>query len=705
MMILSSRLLLRSGLAAAVAALLAAPAITCAETAPATVAKPAAAPAAVPDRSQAYYHTGLAAIRMAEATAEGRMDRLNQAIDEYKLAIAADPNSPELATSLATIYFHAGRLKEAETAARAVIKLYPDNVEAHKLLGKVYLRQLSEGHGGNTSGSSATATLDAAIAEYQKLIPLDPKSVENHMLLGQLFSAKGQGKKAEAEFEAARAIEPSSEEVVLNLARLYAENADAASQIKLIESIPAADRSSRMEAVLGNAYEQDKKLKEAIAAYRRAIELEPDDTRLVEALGQALSQDEQFDEALKAFHHLAELDPDNFNALIRQGELLRRMGRYDEALKTVREARKKDPKSLDAGYNEGLLLDVLGHYDEAAKVLEDMVDQTSHANGAYTAEEKANRAIFLERLASVYKEQNKSTEAAATYGKMVELGGDTARRGYQGQVDVWSDAKNFDKSIEAARKASDAFPKDREMKLLLSGELVDHGQVDEGLAMARSLLNGSADDRPTLLAIGQMCVRLRRYKEAEDAFNKATPLSTKKEEQGYLFFLRGELAERQKHFDVAEAEFRRMLDIDPTNTMTLNYLGYMLADKTTRYQDALKLIRKAVELDPLNGAYLDSLGWVYFKMGDYELAEENLRQAIERDQSDPTVHEHMGELYEKTGRIRLAAAQWEAAIAGFNRSAPADVEPGEVAKLQRKLEAAKARMAKQDSATNKGRTE
>ena len=72
----------------------------------------------------------------------------------------------------------------------------------------------------------------------------------------------------------------------------------------------------------------------------------------------------------------------------------------------------------------------------------------------------------------------------------------------------------------------------------------------------------------------------------------------------------------------------------------------------------------------MNGAYLDSLGWVYFKLGQYELAEDNLRQAVERDQTDPTVHEHLGDLYEKTGRIRLAAAQWELSLARVRQVGP-----------------------------------
>jgi tetratricopeptide (TPR) repeat protein len=132
--------------------------------------------------------------------------------------------------------------------------------------------------------------------------------------------------------------------------------------------------------------------------------------------------------------------------------------------------------------------------------------------------------------------------------------------------------------------------------------------------------------------------------------------------------------------------------------MTLNYLGYMLADKGTRLPEALKMIRKALEQEPMNGAYLDSLGWVYFKMGEYELAEENLRRAVERDHSDPTVHDHLGDLYEKTGRIRLAAAQWQLSLTEFAKSAPADVEPTEVSKVQKKLETARVKLARQENA-------
>ena len=469
---------------------------------------------------------------------------------------------------------------------------------------------------------------------------------------------------------------------------------------KVIEDVPQDDRTPKMELALGAAYDQLKQPKDAIAAYKRANDMEPGDPRTLDALAEALLNDNQFDEALKQFKLLADADPENAETYVHIGEIQRRQGKYEDALATIHTALKKDPTSLEAGFNEGLLLDVLGRLDEAAQTYENLLQQPTlyHANGAYTAEEKNNRGIFLERLGSVYHEQNKVDKAIAIYQKMIDLGGDMALRGYQGQVDIYRDARQFDKAIEVSRKAVASDPKNRDLKLMLAGELADQGNADEGLALAKGLLDNSDNDRTVWLALSQMDIRLRRWKDAEDAIDKAATLTTKKEDKTYLVFLRGELAERQKHFDPAVQLFQQVLELDPNNAMTLNYLGYMMADKGIRLPEALKMIRKAVELEPMNGAFLDSLGWVYFKLGDYELAEENLRQAVARDQSDPTVHDHLGDLYEKTGRVRLAAAQWELSLAEYAKSAPADVEPGDVAKVQKKLETARVKLAKQENA-------
>jgi tetratricopeptide (TPR) repeat protein len=662
-------------------------------------------PTEMPNRAAAYFHLGLANIYEDEAGETGNNEDARLAIEEYKSALNADPGSSQLNNGLADLYFRTGHLHEAESTARALLKAWPDDVDAHKLLGRIYLRQLSDASNSVSSQSPSGNVLDQAIAEFEKIVSLQPKSVEDRMVLGQLYNVKHEAKKAEEEFQTAQAIEPESEEVVLNLARLYAESNDIDHAIKVIESVPVTDRTPKMEFTLGAAYDQLKRPKDAIAAYQRAADLDPSDTHTLDALGQALLADDQLDEAMKQFKLLAQADPEDTEAFIHISEIQRRQGKYEDALATIRKARKQDPTSLEAGFNEGLLLDVLGRFDESAQTYEKMVDATSHANGAYTAEEKSNRSFFLEHLGAVYHEQNKTDQAVAVYQKMIDMGGEQAIRGYEGQVDTYGEAKMFDKASEIAKKAADANPKDVDLKLTLAGALVEQGKTEDGLALTKGLLTNTDKDRAVWMRLGQFYTQMRRWKEAEDALNKAESLTTKKEDRTYLLFLRGELAERQKHSDTAEAFFRQVLELDPSNAMTLNYLGYMLADKGIRLPEAVKLIRKAVDLEPMNGAYLDSLGWAYFKLGQYELAEENLRQAVERDQTDPTVHDHLGELYEKTGRIRLAAAQWELSVAEYAKSAAADVEPGDMAKVQHKLESARVRLAKQDSATGQPKPE
>ncbi|HUN83442.1 MAG TPA: tetratricopeptide repeat protein [Terracidiphilus sp.] len=654
-----------------------------------------------PERAKAYFHAAMADVYEEEAVTTGRSEYVTHAIEEYKDALNADPNSAELNDGLAELYFRVpGHTRDAEATARNLLKTSPNDIDAHKLLGRIYLRQLSESQNAVSSTSPSGNALDQAIAEYEKIASLEPKNTEDRMILGQLYTVKHEPDKAEEQFKIARSIEPDSEEVVLNLARIYAENGNVEQAVKIIESVPESDRTGKMEFALGAAYDQLKRPKDAIAAYQRAADMDPDDTRSMGALAQALLNDDQLDAALKEYRAMAEAEPDDVSTLIHISEIQRRQGKYEDALATIQKASKNDldnSNQLEIGYNKGLLLDVLGRYDEAAQTYEKMVEATSHANGAYTAEEKNNRGIFLARLGGVYHEQNKVDLAIATYQKMIDLGGDQALQGYQGEVDTYRDAKMFDKALEISQKAVAANPKNTDLKLMLAGELADEGKADEGLAMAKGLLDNSDKDRLVWLTLAQMDTRLHRWKDAEDALNKADPLSTKKDDKVYVLFLRGALAERQKHYEPAEQYFRQALALDPSNAMVLNYLGYMLADKSTKLTEALQMIRKAVEQEPMNGAYLDSLGWAYFKLGQYELAEENLRQAVERDQTDPTVHEHLGDLYEKTGRIRLAAAQWQLSLTEFAHSVPADVEPGDVSKVEKKLENARVKLAKEES--------
>ena len=622
----------------------------------------------------------------------GRSDYATQAVEQYKLALDADPSSRLLQDGLAELYFKIGRIREAVTAAQDQVTKNPNDLEAHTLLGKVYLRSL-----GDMQNAQSGQMLQLAIGEYEKLAQLKPDDVETHLLLGQLYGLNHDSAKAEAQFKAAQKIDANSEEVALNMARLYSEQGDPKRAADVLNAIPVDDRSARIEFALGASYEQLKKNKDAVAAYHRALNIEPDNLDTERGLANALLADGQLDEALKVLNGIVAAEPQDAQSQIHISEIERRQGHYDEALKTLDKAKPLAPESLELTYNEALLYDSLGRYDDATGVLTKLVADTAHADGKYSDSEKANRSIFLDRLAIIYREENKTAEAVAAYKQLVALGGEYVKNGYQGQIDAYRDAHQWKEASAAAAEVAKAMPNDHAIQLMYAGQLADTGQVDQGVALAKAQLavtKGTADERDSHLALAQIYIRLKRWNDAASELNSAEALASKPDDKLYVLFLRGTLYDRQKEYDQAEVEFRKALAIDPQNPTILNYLGYMLADRGVRLPEALTMIRKAVELDPQNGAFLDSLGWAYYKSGQYGLAEENLRKANERINSDPTVHDHLGEVYEKTGNLKLAVAQWERSMSEYASSLPADADPTDVAKVQRKLENARVKLAK-----------
>ncbi len=652
----------------------------------------AKAPSAAPDRAAAYYHYGLAHLYEDMAVNAGRSDYATQAVEQYKLALDADPDSRLLQDGLADLYFKIGRIREAVTAAQDQVNKYPDDVEAHTLLGKVYLRSL-----GDMQSAQSGQMLQLAIAEYEKLAQLKPNDVETRLLLGQLYSLNHDSAKAEAQFKAAQGIDANSEEVVLNMARLYSEQGDFKRASDALNSVPVDDRTARIEFAIGASYDQLKKPKEAAAAYRRSLELESENLDAQRGLANALLADGQLDEALKVLNDIVAAEPQDAQSQIHISEIQRRQGHYEEALATLNKAKPLAPDSLELSYNEALLYDSLGRYDDAIGVLNTLVTSSVHADGKYSEQEKANRSLFLDRLGIIYREENKTAEAVAAYKQLVEIGGDYAKGGYQGQIDAYRDAHQWKEATAVAADAAKALPKDRSVQLMYASQLADTGKVDEGIALAKAELSSTGtapEDREAHLALAQMYTRLKRWSDAASELNKAEASTTKPEEKLYVYFLRGTLADRQKQYDEAEAQFRRALVIDPQNATILNYLGYMFADRGVRLPEALVLIRKAVDLDPQNYAYLDSLGWAYYKSGQYALAEENIRKANERNNGDPTIHDHLGEVYEKTGKLKLAVAQWERSMTEYAHSLPADADPADVAKVQHKLENARVKLSK-----------
>jgi len=667
-------------------------------TSPVQETKPA--PSTVPaatrrvDKAAAYYHYALAHMYEEQVAVYGRSELASKAIEEYRLAIEADPSSEYLTSGLAELYAKTGRIRDAVLEAQDILKRDPNNLEAHKLLGRIYLRSLGDMQT-NTAGSGNVLKL--AIEQYEQIIKIEPNNVDDHLLLGRLYRLDNELQKAEAEFKTAVQLQPDSEEAVTTLAYLYNEEGDTTRAVQVLGAVPDASKSAKLYSALGYTYEQQKQYKQAIDAYRHAIELDRDNLDAIRGLAQNLLNDGQTDAALEQYKIIADANPEDAQTYLKIAEIDRRNGKFDEALENLRKAESLVQDSIEVPYNIAAVYQSQGRYDEATKVLQDLLDKTEKKDNNYSAGEKNNRAVFLERLGTIYREEQNYTLAVDTFRKMLALGDENAVRGYQQVIDTYRESKQWPQATAAAKEATQKLPNDRGLKMVYAAQLADAGQSDKAIADVRSLLKGGPEDRDVYITLGQMYTRLKQFDDAQQAFEKAEELSAKPDDKQYVYFLRGSSFEREKKYDQAEEMFRKVLANDPQSAMTLNYLGYMLADRGVKLEEAITMIKKAVDLDPANGAYLDSLGWAYFKQAKYDQAEEQLLKAAQKMGSDPTVQDHLGDLYQKTGRLKLAAAHWERALNEWNKTVAAEVDQDDLARVSKKLESAKVKIAKEES--------
>ena len=647
-----------------------------------------------PDRAAAYYHYSLAHIYEELVSSYARSEFAEKAIEEYKLAIANDPQSSYLTAALAELYARTGRIRDAVLEAQDILKRDPNNLEAHRLLGRIYLRSLPD----TQAGAQSMEMLKLAIEQYEQIIKINPSSVEDHLVLGRLYRLNNDLKRAESEFKTAVALQPDSEEGLSSLAYLYTEEGDPNKGVRLLEDVPDAARSSRLYSALGYTYEQAHDYKKAVAAYRRSVELDRENLDSIRGLAQNLLNDGQTDAALEQYKVIAEADPQDAQAQLRIAEILRQSGKFDQALEHLKKAESLVEESQEVPYNIALVYEAQGHYDDAVQVLQQLLKKNERVDNNYTAGERSNRAIFLERLGGIYRQQGKSDLAVQTFRQMLQLGDDAAERGYEQIVESYGNDKQWQQALGAAQEAQRKFPRSRSLKLLVAQQLVGVGKGDDAVAQVKSLLKNAPEDREVYLILAQMQTRLRDFKDAEDDLAKAEKLSTKPEEKDYVAFVAGSVYEREKKYDQAEEKFKHVLTVKPGDAAVLNYLGYMLADRGLRLEEALGYVKKAVEQEPQNGAYLDSLGWAYFKLGNYDQAEENLVKASQKMSNDGTIQDHLAELYFKTGRVKLAASHWERALEEWNKSVPYDVDSGDVARVQKRLESARIKLAQQQAA-------
>jgi tetratricopeptide (TPR) repeat protein len=638
-------------------------------------------------RGQSYYHYALAHLyeQMADEYGGGsisiRQQYFDKALDNYKLALKADPDSTFLTAKLIELYTRSGRIDDAVAEANRVLERNPQSTEVRRQLAAAYRERAAAEQGKFDEGM-----IRKAIEQYEEIIKIEPADSDSLMQLAGLYRAVRDVEKAEGTLKKLLEHEPNSAEALVNLAMMYAESGDHRSAVEMLEKVRENESDNpRLLLMLGQEYDRAGEPKKAAEALEQAIEnSDEDSTQVRRALAEALLKSNQLDKALEQYGRLSGEEPENPENHLRISQIQRERHAYPEAWKSLKRAEELTPDSLEILFNKVSLLEAEGKTKEAISTLEDILVKT--AKISYAPPEKKNRAVFLEQLGMLHRADENYTEAEKAFRTIGELDPESAPRSRALIVDTYRSARQYEQAVKASEAAVKEFPDSRSLTMQYGSVLSETGNADKAVKTVKKLLDGGSGDREVHLTLAGIHEKAMRYDEALDAVKKAEELSATESEKLGVLFTRGSVLERAKRFKQAEEAFRLLLAKDPQNAAALNYLGYMLADINLNLDDAHDMIQKALDIEPGNGAYLDSLGWVYYRQEKLDLAERYLTRSLESVKRDPVVHSHLGDVYHKLGKIELAKHHWEKSLAEWRSSPAADQDPSEIKKVQNKLD-------------------
>ncbi|MFD1696730.1 tetratricopeptide repeat protein [Roseibium aestuarii] len=239
-----------------------------------------------------------------------------------------------------------------------------------------------------------------------------------------------------------------------------------------------------------------------------------------------------------------------------------------------------------------------------------------------------------------------------------------------------------ERAIEALKQVPESSPLKRQAEIQIGLNFAQLEKVDEARAHLGALIAADPNDIDPMMSLGNILRANKLYEEADAVYDKAVvaveaagPVT---EKDWNLYYFRGICRERLGRWPEAETDFRKALELQPQQPHVLNYLGYSLVDQGLKLEEALGMIETAAKLRPKDGYIIDSLGWVYYKLGRYEDAVAELERAVDLTPADPVINDHLGDAYWQVGRQLEARFQW-------SHARDLNPEPDELPKILEKI--------------------
>jgi tetratricopeptide (TPR) repeat protein len=226
-------------------------------------------------------------------------------------------------------------------------------------------------------------------------------------------------------------------------------------------------------------------------------------------------------------------------------------------------------------------------------------------------------------------------------------------------ADLYESLKKPELAIKIYERVPPGSPLHRNAAIQMAANLDSLERADDAQKHLEALIKQNPDDLEAIMALGNVLRGHKKFAECANVYAKGIATISKPEKANWIvFYFRGICYERSKQWAKAETDLKKALELFPDQPHVLNYLGYSWIDQGVKLDEGMEMIKKAVQQRPDDGYIVDSLGWAYYRLGNYEEATKQLERAIELKPEDPTINDHLGDAYWRVGRVLEAKFQW-----------------------------------------------
>jgi tetratricopeptide (TPR) repeat protein len=492
--------------------------------------------------------------------------------------------------------------------------------------------------------------LGPALENSRAAVQLDDKKIEYKILLADVYSTANMPDSAAIILEKIAAEDSTQISALYKLARLYEKSRPMGAIEIYNRIISVVGPEWNVLLHIAELHEKLGNMAEAAAAIEQLLIIDPSNTAIQKMLSELYVRSEQYDKALLVIQDIIELTPDDMDARERKAAVYIAQDDWEKAAAEYGYIINKPEVPLDiklrigvSYFNKSLSDSTLTPLTKSLfeKMDKDTTDWRIKMYLGAIALNENNDSLAINNFKNVTELANWNPDA------WVQLGG------------LYFDNQRYEEAVVLMEQAIEMFPEDFAINFILGLSLAQSGENEESKPYLKKAVKLRPSDLNAISAYAFTLSQLKENSEAEEYLKKALLLNP---DDVNLLGTLGLIYDSEERWAECDSVYERALEIDSTNALINNNYAYSLSERDKQLERALEMAKIAIAAEPENSSYLDTMGWIYFKLGVYDEAQDYIEKAIEIGGEKSVMLEHLGDIVFKAGQKAYAMELWEKAF-------------------------------------------